>query len=522
MSETPSLAGQIGRASVLIMILSMADKILAVGKEMTIAHRFGISPVLDVFNVAQAFPLTLVQFFSSALLAAFVPLYLEWRTRGSSREADSHATWLIFLAAAFFAVLTLICISLSPIIIQLTGYGFGHKEKQIGIVMQQLLSLLIFVDGAGILFRGILHARKMFFHLYVAPIFVNLTIILALSLSAGLDIHTLIWAFLAGTLIKTIYMGIALRHEGVSFGIPVPFDRKKVSAVWYLALPLLGSELVANSSLLIDQVMATLLSAGSVSTLRYAFRINDLPIHVVITAVSVAIFPVISEEIAAGRRDNMKNIFKYSLIFVGFLTIPITCLLVLFAQDLVIVLLKRGAFDMEAARQTAQTLVFYSLGMFFYAYAFINGTFFVALQKTKVLLHMGILSVFLNVLFNYLFMNVFGIKGIALATSVTMGIISILFIFRLKKNLGITNLAETFSSFGRLLLAAAGMLGTALLVIALFEYADIPRMIAVPVSAVAACLCYLGIIWTFRTKDLDTCITVLTNKAIAWKQVWFR
>ncbi|MEW6333848.1 MAG: lipid II flippase MurJ [Thermodesulfobacteriota bacterium] len=500
----------------------MADKILAVGKEMTIAHRFGISPVLDVFNVAQAFPLTLVQFFSSALLAAFMPLYLEWRIRGSSREADSHATWLIFLAAAFFAVLTLICVSLSPIIIQLTGYGFAYKERQMGIVMQQLLSLLIFVDGAGILFRGILHARKMFFHLYVAPIFVNLTIVLSLSFSVGFGIHTLIWAFLAGTLLKTIYMGIALRHEGVRFGTPFPFDRKKVGAVWYLALPLLGSELVANSNLLIDQAMATLLPAGSVSTLRYAFRINDLPIQVVIAAVSIAIFPFISEEIAAGRRDNLKNIFKYSLIFVGFLTIPITCLVVLFAQDIVIVLLKRGAFDLEAARQTAQTLIFYSLGLFFYAYAFINGTFFVALQNTKALLHMGILSVFLNALLNYLFMSVFGIKGIALSTSVTMGIISIRFIYLLKQHMGMTNLAETLFSFGRLLLAAAGMLVTALAVITLFEYAGVSRLVAVPLSAVVSCLCYLGIIWAFRTEDLDACISVLTKKVTAWKEALFR
>lgn len=522
MSETLSLAGQIGKASALIMIWSMVDKILAIGKEVLIAHRFGISATLDVFNVAQAFPLTLIQFFSAALVAAFVPLYLEWQTRNSSQEADSHAAWLTFLAAAFFAVLTFICISLSPIIIQLTGYGFGHKEKQMGIMMQQLLSVLIFVDGAGIMFRGILLARKMFFHLYVAPILVNLTIVISLSYGIGFDVYTLIWAFLIGTLLKTIYMGVALRHGGISFRTPVPFDRKKINAVWFLALPLLGSELVANSNLLIDQVMATQLPAGSVSTLRYAYRINDLPIQVIIAAVSRAIFPFISEELVAGRQENLQNIFKYSLIFVGFLTIPITCLVVLFSEDVVILLLKRGAFDLEAAQQTAQTLVCYSLGLFFYAYAFINGTFFVALQNTKVLLYMGIVSIFLNVLFNFLFMNFFGVQGIALSTSVTMGIISIWFIFMLKTNLGITNLSKMFSSFSRMILAAAGMLGTALIIEILFEFASISRLISVPIAVTASLLCYLGIIWLFRTADLDICIAVLTKKLITWKKARFR
>ncbi len=516
MSEPQSLAGQIGRASAVIMIWSMVDKILAIGKEVLTAHRFGVSASLDVFNLAYSFPGTIVLLFAGALVSAFVPLYLEWRNR-SSREADSHATWLIYVTTLLFAALTLIFFVFTPEIIRLIGYGFQPKEKHLAVIMERLLILLIFVDGAGILFRGILHARKLFFHLYVAPIFVNITIIFLLFFDLGLDIYVLVWGFLIGTTMKTVYMGIALRREKFQYGTPLPFDRQKMKALWLLAIPMLGSQLIANSNLLVDHVMATQLPAGSVSTLRYAFRINDLPIQVVIAAISRAVFPFISEEVAAGRQDNLQNIFKYTLIFLGFITIPITCLMVLFSEDLVILLLKRGAFDLEAARQTSQTLVCYSLGLFFYAYTFINGTFFAALKNTKALLYMGIVSIFLNVLLNFLFMHFFGVQGIALSTSVTMGIISIWFIFLLKKNLGITNLSQTFSSFYRLIFAAAGMLGTGLITVKLFEFASISRLISVPVAATAASLCYLGIIWVFRTEDLNTCITVLTNKFAIWK-----
>jgi putative peptidoglycan lipid II flippase len=317
---------------------------------------------------------------------------------------------------------------------------------------------------------------------------------------------------------KTAYMGIALRREKFQYGTPLPFDHQKMKALWLLAIPMLGSQLIANSNLMVDHVMATQLPAGSVSTLRYAFRINDLPIQVVIAAISRAIFPFVSEEVAAGRNDNLQNIFKYALIFLGFLTIPITCLMVLFSEDMVILLLKRGAFDLEAARQTSQTLVCYSLGLFFYAYTFINGTFFAALKNTKMLLYMGVVSIFLNVLLNFLFMHFMGVQGIALSTSATMGIISVWFIFLLKKHLGITNLSETFSSFYRLMLAAAAMLGTGWIIVNLFEFASISRLISVPVAASAASLCYLGVVWVFRTKDLNTCITVLKDQFVIWKR----
>ena len=510
MSESPSLASQIGRASAVIMIWAMADKILAIGKEMLTAHRFGVLASLDAFNLAYSFPGIIVLLFSATLAPAFVPLYLEWRNR-SPREADSHATWLIYLSALFFTGLALICFVFTPEIIQLIGYGFQPKEKQLAVIMERFLILLIFIDGAGILFRGILHAKRLFSHLYIAPLFVNITIIFLLFFDMSSDIYVMVWGFLIGTLLKTVYMGIALYREGFQYGTPQPFDRQKMKAFLLLAIPMLGNALIANSNLMIDQVMATQLPAGSVSTLRYAFRINDFPVQVVITAVSMAIFPFISEEAAAGNQENLKRIFKYALIFLGFLTIPITCLVVLFSEDIVVLLLKRGAFDMEAARQTSQTLICYSLGLFFYAYTFVNGSFFAALQNTRVLFYMGIASIFLNAFFNFVFMHLIGVRGIALSTSFTMFIISIYFIYLLKRRLDISDLSEIFSSFYRMILAAACMLGTGFLFLRLFQMVTNERWIYLPITLTLVCISYLGVIWMFRTEDLNTCWDALAR-----------
>jgi putative peptidoglycan lipid II flippase len=496
------------------MIWSMVDKILAVCKEMLTAHRFGISPSLDVFNLAYSFPGIIILLFSATLAPAIVPLYLEWRNR-SSQEADSHATWLIYITALLFTGLALIFLVFTPEIIQLIGYGFQPREKQLAVIMERLLILLIIIDGAGIIFRGILVARKLFFHLYVAPLFVNITIIILLFFDMGLNIYVLVWGFLIGTTMKTVYMGIALNREGFHYGTPVPFDRQKTKAFWLLAIPMLGNALIANSNLMVDQVMATQLSAGSVSTLRYAFRINDFPVQVVITAISIAIFPFISEEATAGNQENLKRIFKYALIFVGFLTIPITCIVVLFSDDLIILLLKRGAFDMEAAKQTAQTLVCYSLGLFFYAYTFVNGSFFAALQNTKALFYMGIASIFLNTFFNFVFMHLIGVRGIALSTSFTMFIISVYFIYLLKRRLNITNLSEIFSSFYRMILAAACMMGTGFLFLRLFRMVTTERWIYLPITLTLVCISYLGVIWMFRTEDLSACWSTLSRMLLS-------
>lgn len=511
MSESKSIASQIGRASAIIIVWSLVDKVLAIGKEMLTAHRFGVSASLDVFNVAYSFPGIVVLLCSSALVSAFVPLYLEWSNRSSTEEANAHALGLVYLSAIFFAALAGLCIFLSPVIFGLIGYGFNAREKELGDLMERSLSLLIFIDGVGILLRGLLHARKKFFHLYVAPIFVNITIIVLLFYDRSVNIYVLVWGFLIGTSFKTLYMGVALYREGIRFGSSARYDRHKMKTLCLLALPLLGSELIANSNLLVDQVMATQLPAGSVSTLRYAFRINDFPIQVVITAISRAIFPFISEEATAGNLEKLREIFKYAVVFLGFLTIPITCLMVLFSEDLVTLLLKRGAFDLAATKQTAETLVLYSLGLFFYAYTFVNGTFFSALQNTKPLLYMGIASIFLNGMFNVLFMHFIGVKGIALSTSVTMATISIWFICLLKKHLGVVSISSILRSFSRLILAAACMLGLGFLVLDLFKATSMARWVYVPITAGVISCAYLGVIWRFRTEELYSCLNGLAG-----------
>jgi putative peptidoglycan lipid II flippase len=521
MRDANKLADQIGRASAIIIIWSLVDKVLAVIKEMLTAQRFGISASLDVFNLAYSFPGTVILLFSGALTSAFVPMYLAWRT-ASDREADSHATWLIYITVLFFSTVSLMGYLFTPEIMRLIGYGFPPEERNMAVTMERWLILLVAIDGAGIVFLGILHARKLFFHLYVAPIFINLTIIFLLIVDMGQDVYVLVWGFLIGTTLKTVYMGVALRRENFLFGTPLPFDRQKMKTFGLLVIPLLGSQLIANSNLFVDHVMAAQLSAGSVSTLRYAFRINDLPIQIVITAISRAIFPFISEEAAAGNQENLRNIFKYTIILLGLITIPITCLMILFSEDVVILLLKRGAFDLEAARQTAQTLVCYSLGLFFYAYTFVNGTFFAAIQHAKTLLYMGIFSIFLNVIFNMLFMHFFGVKGIAMSTSATMGIVSICFFIILNRHLDITGLSMISSNFIRIIFSAAGMMGAGWVMISGFEALAVSRWVIAPIAAVTAISVYLGIIWLVRTPDLDICMTVLIDKITAKKKAAFR
>jgi len=502
MIELREIYRHIGKASGIIIIITLTDKLLAVTKEIFTAHYFGVSPALDVFNIAYAFPGIISLIISGALISAFVPLYIEWSNKLSPQQANSDALSVMFIAFLLLGLITALCYLLSPVILTLVGYGFGPKERALGIAVERFLVFLILIEGTGILFASILQARKRFFDFQVSFLFVNIAIIISLVFfQKRLGIHALVWGFLLGTLCKIIYMAVALHRNGFHLFSKIVFDRSKLLAFFYLVLPLLGSELVVNVNLLIDQVMATQLPAGSVSTLRYAFRINDMPIQIIILAVAVAIFPFISERALEKDYDGLRHLFNQSVIFLGFLTFPIISLVTLFAQDVVGILFQRGAFDIHATEQTAETFFFYSLGLFFLSYTFINSTFFSGLKDTKPLFYIGCLSTFMNILLNLLFMSYFGVKGIALSTTITMLIVSLISVFLLNRRIKIV-FSRLISNLLRIIIASTCALGLGFGLKWLSIDYGIDRLLYVPLITIVVLLCYLLVCWILKTEEL--------------------
>ncbi len=504
MGESKSIYGQIGRAVAVIMFLTVVDKILAVAKEMLVAYRFGVSPALDAFNVASALPITIILYFSGAFGAAFVPVYLEWSRKFSAERADNHALCLLYCSSAFFGALAVAGYALSPVIFPALGYGLAPGEKVLGTSIERILIFLLLFDGAGIVLVGLLHAQKRFFNLYLAPILVNATTILFIACGSGYGIYALVWGLLLGTFLKFLFMALSLRHTGFRFSTKVNFDRATLLAFVFMALPLLGSELIANSNILIDMVMATQLPAGSVSTLKYAYRINDMPIQVIIMAVSKAIFPFISSQALEKDYEGLRRIFKHSVTLVGFITLPTICLVALFSTDIVGILFERGAFDAQATRQTAQTLVFYNVGLFFSAYAFINAAFFCALKDTRPLLYMGFLSMVLNVFFNFLFMHVFGVRGIALSTSVTLAIVCTIFFALLKRRLGVTGLSQTLGQLIRILIASACAFAAGIVLKNRLGMMELGRLAGPAVASLIVVACYVSVAWLLKIEEVDS------------------
>lgn len=430
-------ARAIGRATAVIVGVGLLDKLLALAKEMLMAARFGADAEVDAFNIAYAFPGIVNLMINGAFVSAFVPLFAAWRASQDKTLARDTSLTILAAASLLFPLIAWSISAGAPLVLDAIGYGFPPDTKTLAVGMERSLAWLVGLEGVGILAAALLQNFKRFGMLTLAQMAINLTIIVFLSAGKSLGIKALILGFLVGTVLKVALMFASLRGCGVYSLTGFRPRFAELGNFVRTCLPFLGGTLIANSNILVDQSMTTVLPAGAVAVLRYAYRMNDLPLQVVVIAVSRAIFPYISEQAAAGDNNGLRHVLRLGLVFMALICAPITCYVLIFAQDVVVALLRRGAFDAQAASQTALTLRYYSLGLFFSAYAFINGAFYSALLRGGLLLRIGLLSLGLNFGLNWLFLRLIGgPEAIALSSTITIGIISCIFFAILRQLLG--------------------------------------------------------------------------------------
>jgi len=99
------------------------------------------------------------------------------------------------------------------------------------------------------------------------------------------------------------------------------------------------------------------------------------------------------------------------------LTLPLAMLLVALAEPIVQVAYQRGRFTAEATQEVAALLMAYGLGMSFYLLRDVLVRIFYALEDGTTPLRISGLAIGLNALLDFLFLQVFGAPGIALATA---------------------------------------------------------------------------------------------------------
>jgi putative peptidoglycan lipid II flippase len=300
----------------------------------------------------------------------------------------------------------------------LIALHFPAAKLDLSVRLFYALLPLVFMTGIATNCTAVLNTVDRFAWPALVPVVTPVAIILgALLLGGRLGIWVMVYANLAGALLHVALVVRMMEKHGYRFRLKWFGMTAPMREVAHQYGPVLLGAVVASGGLLVDQAMAAMLPAGSVSALAYANRFVGVFLTLLAGAISTAIVPYFSRTIAlqdwAGCRHILISWFKITAL----ISTPVALGLIAGSHLLIRVAFQHGAFSAGDTAVVTPVLAMYAIQIPFFVSSRVFYRFIVAMRRSDLILYCGILSLVLDIVLNIILMRWLGVAGIALATS---------------------------------------------------------------------------------------------------------
>ncbi|MEB3330724.1 MAG: murein biosynthesis integral membrane protein MurJ, partial [Candidatus Sericytochromatia bacterium] len=307
----------------------------------------------------------------------------------------------------------------------------------------RIMAPLIVIGGWVGILCGVSNDQGDYKRPSLSPLVASVAVIATVLWSS--DPHMLAWGTLLGGLGQVLLQaGAAVRlWRGRTPGSPIcPLGHPEVRAVWGMLLPACVSSTIGTLAVVIGTNFASALPAGSISVFDYANKLIQLPLGVLMTALLIPVFPLLTRAVVAGDREALRQRMAQGVSAIALVAMPLVALFLTAGEPIVAVVYQRGAFSPEDAAATARVLALCALGIPLYGLRDLAVRVFYALNdgRTPLLVSVGSLAVTAGAM--ALVVGPWGLAGLALVTSGATGLNCLVITGLLWRKLGVWPLGE--------------------------------------------------------------------------------
>jgi putative peptidoglycan lipid II flippase len=315
---------------------------------------------------------------------------------------------------------------------------------------------------------GLLNARSRFGPGAAAPVLLNIVLISGILLGNHLRgqsdddvvvVRVLAAAVSLSGVAQLVYLWWATRRAGVRLKVKMPRLTPEVRKLGVLILPATFGAGIYQISQLVDTFFATSLPQGSLTLLKLADRLNQMPLGIVGIALGTAILPMLSRHIHTGDNAEAQRLQGNAFEIATLLTLPAAAALAVCAPAFCAAFFVGGKFTSADGALMAQIVVALVAGLPAYVIVKVLNPGFFAREDTRTPVWTALVSLIFNVALNLYVVNRYGIVGLAGATAASASLNCLLLYVILHRRGWFHFTAKLVSRIARQLIATAAMTG---------------------------------------------------------------
>jgi putative peptidoglycan lipid II flippase len=390
------------RSTSIVGGLTLLSRVTGLLRDMVYSRMFGAGVLMDAFLVAFKIPNFMRRLFAEgAFSQAFVPVVSEYKVQRAHEEVRELVDGAMGTMAWFMSVITIIGILAAPVLVLLFAPGFHADQGKFDLTVDMLrwtFPYLLFISLAA-LASGVLNSYQRFtvpalmstlmnlvmigFAAWIAPRFARPGVVLSVGV------------FVAGA-VQLGFQLPALVKLGLLRRPRWRWDDAGVKKIGQLMLPAIFGSSVSQVALLLDTLIASFLTTGSISWLYYADRLMEFPLGVFSVALATVILPGLSAHHSSQSIERFAATLDWALRLTVIVVMPATVALMVLAGPLTVAIFHYGQFDAQDVRMSALAVTAFASGLMGFSLVKVLAPGFFARQDTRTPMRIGIRALAVN------------------------------------------------------------------------------------------------------------------------------
>lgn len=411
----------------IVFIMNTISKFLGFFRDVVLVNKLGVTEYTDAFLGATAVIDFLIvisglqAFFSIATttFTEFIPI---------EKEKSKFFTSFISLQLTIALSLSVLTFLYPELFINSILSGLSFDAKVFAAKLLRIISINVTFISLHKTLNSILGVYKKFFLQNIWLLIINLSIISVILISPNNKILISISITVVLVHLFSIFSQILLlKKEKLTFTfMKLQYLKEKWKYIISLFLPLLLVTSFESISGIVDKIIASYCSKGTITSLGLAYNLTFFTVSALLFPIIRVVFPEFSKLFLNKELEKLQNLFNKTLEMTILIFLPIALYIAFFNEELIFGIYYRNNFSLENVKMVSNILFIYGISLIFNVLYMVPVFLMQATKNNKSMGRIGAFSFVINIISSIIFSKIWGYIGIPLGTLLSFFIYSIL------------------------------------------------------------------------------------------------